>query len=114
MADEFDRFLQQALAPAERDEDHSFVARVQAAIALEERFRIGRKVALRRFALELVALAAVTAALLWAGRAPAVAGWVDESPWLAALVLMIGFGTLIALFGTKGLPNRQVQDISGA
>jgi hypothetical protein len=112
MTDDFDLFLQQSLAPPQREEDHSFVLRVQAAIGIEEGFRMRRRTALRRFGLELLALAAVTAGLLWVGRAAPIASWVSESPWLAALVLISAFAMLLAVFGARGPSLHQVQNIS--
>jgi cytochrome bd-type quinol oxidase subunit 2 len=102
MADEFDRVLRDGLAPAEREEDHLFVARVQAAISIEERLRLERRAVVRNLALQLLALAAVAAALLWIGRAPAVSTMMADSPWLAALVLIAGFGVLVALLTARG------------
>ena len=102
MADEFDIFLEGALAPEERDEDHKFVARVQAAIRIEERLKLERRAMLRNLALQLLALAAVAAAALWIGRAPAVAAITADSPWLAALILLTVFGVLVALLSARG------------
>ena len=43
MADEFERMLSEALAPEARDPDRLFVARVQAGIAIEQRFAAERR-----------------------------------------------------------------------
>lgn len=102
MADEFDRFLQEALAPEGQGEDHRFVARVQAAVRIEERLKLERRGMVRNLILQLVALAAVAAAAMAIGRAPAVAAMASESPWLAALILLTGFAVLVALLSGKG------------
>jgi len=116
MADEFDRFLEQALSPEERDEDHLFVARVQAAIRIEERLKLERRAMVRHLALELVALAAVAAAAMWVGRAPAVAAMMTDSPWHAALILLTGFGILVALLSaraaTDSTSSRHFRDLT--
>jgi hypothetical protein len=106
MADEFDLFLEEALAPEKRDEDHRFVARVQAAIRIEERLKLERRSMVRNLILQLVALSAVAAAvLLGFARAPVAASLATESPWLAVLILMAGFGLLIALLSGRGAAN---------
>jgi hypothetical protein len=102
MADEFDRFLHEAVAPEERHEDHRFVARVQAAIRIDERLNLERRGMVRSLVLQLVALAAVAAAMLSVGRAPAIAAIVSESPWLATLILLTGFAVLVALLSARG------------
>jgi energy-converting hydrogenase Eha subunit E len=110
MADEFDRMLQSALAPGEGVEDRLFVARVQAAIRLDEQLRSARGAILRSFGVKLIALGAVAAALLWLGQAPAVRDLAGESPSLAAALLILGFGALIALIGS----GRETTVISAA
>ena len=116
MADEFDRFLAAALAPEERAPDRRFVARVQAAILLEERLAAQRSSVLRGLATQLVALAAVAAALWWLGRAAPVAGWFGESPALGLGVLLTGFACLVGLFslrsGGRGTPFPPLSSFS--
>ena len=101
MTDEFDRYLARALAPAERDPDRRFVARVQATIALDERFRTERRATLSALAIEVGALLMVAAGLVWLGQAPAVAGFADESPWLALAALLAGFSLLVVLLSSR-------------
>jgi hypothetical protein len=107
MADEFDRFLKQALAPPERDEDHKFVARVQAAIRIEQQLQLERRSLVRTLVLQLVVIAAVAAALFSASRAPAVAALVAHSPDLARVVLVGAFAALVGLLtaGAAGSPS---------
>jgi hypothetical protein len=101
MADEFDRFLAAALAPEERTPDRRFVARVQSAILLEERLAAQRSSVVRDLVRQLVALAAVAAALWWLGRAAPVASWFGESPALGLGILLTGFACLVGLFSLR-------------
>lgn len=101
MADEFDRFLASALAPEERLPDRNFVARVQAAILLEERLAAERSSLTRGLITQLVALAAVAAALWWIGREDPVAGLFSESPALGLAILLTGFACLVGLFSRR-------------
>ena len=88
---DFDAFLAAALAPAERDEDHAFVARVQQQIRIEDARRLARAAPFERLAVEIAALAAVAAAPLWLAGSADVSAAAAESP---APVL----GGLIVLF----------------
>lgn len=101
MTDPFDRFLSEALAPPARDSDRGFVARVSAAIALDEAFRAERRATLRALASQALALLAVAAGLLLVGRAAPVADFFAESPWAALATLLSGFGFLIVLFASQ-------------
>src|SRR5690242_601154 len=101
MADEFERFLASALAPGDRLPDRNFVARVQAAILLEERLKAQRWMLLRGLATQLVALAAVAVALWWIGRAALLADWFAESPAIGLAILLTGFGCLVGLFSSR-------------
>lgn len=105
MADAFDRFLESGLAPPERDPDRHFVARVQAMIALEERMAAQRRSIAGALLRQLLGLLAVGAAAIWIGRAAPVASWFDQSPAAALAVLLIAFGSLVALFGGTGAPS---------
>ncbi|HEX8841032.1 MAG TPA: hypothetical protein VF757_01910 [Sphingomicrobium sp.] len=101
MADEFDRFLSSALAPEEREADRAFVARVQAAVALDAAFHAERRAALRTAAIQTVALFAVAAGLVLLGRAAPVADFFAESPAVVLAALLSGFGLLVILFGSQ-------------
>jgi hypothetical protein len=98
MADDFDRFLAQALAPPERMPDRRFVAGVQARIALEERLAAERTALIRALAAQLAALLAVAAGLWVIGRAAPVARLVSASPSLALMVMLGAFACLVLLF----------------
>ena len=102
MSDEFDRFLANALAPAQRDPDRGFLGQVQARIALEDRLSGARASAIRRIGLETLAVLGVGAGLLWLSRAPEVAGFVADMPWLAAGTMMAGFGLLVTVLTSRG------------
>ena len=103
MADEFDRFLKSALAPADRLPDRKFVERVQAGIALEERLTAQRSGLIRELVQELMALAAVAAGLWFIARAEPVAIWFTQSPATGLSILLVAFGGLVALFGQRPL-----------
>src|SRR3954463_5266069 len=100
MADEFDTFLRDALAPPERGPDRGFVARVQTHITLEERLRAERHAVLRQLGMQELAITAVAAGLLWLGRAPAVADFFERRPEIALPALLVGFTLLILLVGS--------------
>ena len=101
MADRFDDFLAAALVPAERLGDRKFVARVQAAIVLEERLAAQRRSLITDLVQQLVAVAAVGIALWWVGRAEAVANRFAQSPALGLAILLTGFGLLVALMSSR-------------
>ena len=106
MADEFDLFLSDALAPPDRDPDRSFVRRVQARIAVEDRLRAERTALLSGLLLKLCALAAFAGALLWLSRSPAVAELAAESPAILLAALLIAFSLLMVLLGTRSAGSR--------
>lgn len=114
MADEFNAFLREALAPPPGDEDHLFVARVHGAVRLEEQLRAERSGIVRSLLLQLLALAAVAAALLLVGRAPAGAALAGESPWMVALILVAGFSLLLVLMTARVRSVGQVEIISAS
>ena len=101
MADGFDAFLAAALAPAEHPGDRTFVARVEAAIVLEERLAAQRRLLLTELGQQLVAVAAVGFALWWIGRAEPVASRFAQSPALGLAILLTGFGLLVALMSSR-------------
>jgi ABC-type transport system involved in cytochrome bd biosynthesis fused ATPase/permease subunit len=103
MADEFGRFLAGALAPPPRKPDRFFVASVQAHIALDDRLRAERAATVSDFALQLLALLAVAAGLIWFARSPQVAGAVGESPGVALLIL-VGLFSFLVLLLSPGVP----------
>ena len=102
--DEFDDFLATALAPPERDEDHMFVARVQQRIRIDDALRAARAATLQRLAVEIAALAAVAAALIWfAGSADASAIAAESpAPVLAGLIGL--FMSLVWLMAAGAVP----------
>jgi hypothetical protein len=97
MADEFERFLGAALAPPEREPDRRFVLRVQAHIALEERFAARQRALIIGLAKQVAALLVVAVSIWWVARAGPVADWFARSPALALATLLAGF---IFLVGT--------------
>ena len=101
MADEFERFLAAALAPEERAPDRQFVARVQAAILLEQRLAAQRSSLIRDLVRQIVAVAAVAAGLWWLGRAAPVASWFGESPAVGLAILVISFVCLVGLLSGR-------------
>ncbi|HEX6604617.1 MAG TPA: hypothetical protein VF027_07035 [Sphingomicrobium sp.] len=98
MADEFDLMLGSALSPNGREPDRLFVARVQARVALDERLRAERRFAIRQLGIEVLALAAVAAALLWLMRAAPIASFFAGSPEIALTALLALFASLVLLF----------------
>lgn len=110
MADEFDDFLAEALAPEQRQADRRFVALVQARIALDESLRAERRSIVSRLGGELLAVGTVALALLWLGRADPIAGFFAESPAAALTFLLSGFAFLVFLFSSRtvGASARKV------
>jgi hypothetical protein len=97
MADEFDTFLKQALAPP-AEADRVFVARMQAHIRLEERLASERRIMVSKLWKELVALLAIAGALVWLSRSPAVAEWAASAPALAVAILLLAFCFVVTIF----------------
>jgi hypothetical protein len=108
MADEFDRFLESALAPPERSPDRRFVARVQAVIALEERLAAERRSMAAALGKQLLGLVAVSSAAVWIVRVAPVASWFDQSPSAGLAILLVGFGFLVAMFARPGSEDQAV------
>lgn len=109
MSDEFERFLEDALAPDARPPDRMFVARVQARIALDERLDAERRGMLRQLAVQTAALAGVAAGLLWLGRAEAVDRFFADSPSLALCALLSLFALLLVVFSSQKVDDRSAQ-----
>jgi hypothetical protein len=97
MADEFDRFLASALSPRERDPDRQFVAKVQAHIALEDRFAARQRSLIAGFVKQLFALAVITASIWWLSLAEPVTSWFADSPAVGLAILVVGFSFLLVL-----------------
>jgi len=100
MTDAFETFLAARLAPPARDPDRKFVARVQAAILLDERLRAARRAELRALGLQALALFAVAGGLILFARSENIASLAAMAPGLTLLTLLCGFGLLVALLST--------------
>jgi hypothetical protein len=100
MADEFDAFLANALAPAEREPDRRFVMQVQARIVLDDSLRAQRRALLSGLALQVAGLLAVAAGLIWTSRSPAVSRFAAESPALVLAIMLALFSLLLILFSS--------------
>ena len=111
MADEFDRFLAEALAPEPREADRACVARVHGGIALDRQLRAERKALLRRFGVEMLGVAAIAAALLWLAREAPVAELAAGSPAAALAGLLLAFSLLLLLFSRTDSPRRAALEI---
>jgi len=98
MADSFEQFLAESLAPAERLPDRRFVAGVQARIILEDQLASERWRLAGSLLMQVAALLAVAAGVWVLGSAAPVAEWSAEFPGGALLVLVVGFGLLVAMF----------------
>ena len=98
MADSFEQFLSDSLAPAERLPDRRFVAGVQARIALEDQLGRERRRLAASLLMQVAALLAVAAGVWVLGSAPPVVEWSAESPGGALVILLVGFGLLVAMF----------------
>lgn len=112
--DDFDAFLARTLAPPEREEDRAFVARVQQRIRIDAALRSARAATFQRMSVEIMALAAVAAALVWfAGSADASAIAAESpAPVLAGLIGL--FMSLVWLMAPRaGLvgSNKRVRAI---
>ena len=101
MADEFDSFLKASLAPGERLPDRRFVARVQGAIALEERLARQRRALAASLTSQLAALVAVAAGVWVIGRAEPVAEWLTSTPAIGLAIVIGGFTAAVALFAAR-------------
>jgi hypothetical protein len=114
MADDFDCFLASSLAPPNRLPDRRFVAAVQTRIIVEKRLAQERRALIEGLVKQLVAVAAVGAAVLSIGRAPSVAAFLTDSPALAVLILLAGFSLLVALLSSRaGADSATPRHFSG-
>lgn len=102
MTDEFERFLNESLAPAERLPDRRFVAAVQARIALDERLRAERRALAAGFGKQLIGLGAVAAAVWVLALAAPVASSISEYPAPSLAFSLTGFALLVALLVRAG------------
>ena len=107
MADEFDTFLSEALAPVEREPDRAFVARVQAGVRLDQQLRAERRSMVSTLAVQFLGIGAIAAAVFWLLRSPDIASFASESPALLLLALLIAFSFVILLFATGGSSRSQ-------
>lgn len=101
MADDFDAFLSEALAPPDGEADRAFVRRVQAQIRLDAHLRAERGGVLKLLALQVLGVAALAAGGFWISRSPAVAGFAGESPAILLTVLLAVFSFVILLFSER-------------
>ncbi len=106
MADEFDDFLAQALGPREREADRLFVARVQSQIRLDEQLRAERRGMLSMLAIQVLGIAAISAAVFWLLRSPEIAEFAAESPAILLTMLLAAFSFAVLLFSTGSSPRR--------
>src|SRR3954447_2868856 len=101
MDERFDSLLRSALTTPEQLPDRRCVLRVQAAIAVEERFAARRSSLLRDLAKQIVALAAVAGGLWWISRAPPVASLFARSPAVGLAILLGTFAFLVLILGRR-------------
>src|SRR5215211_4797851 len=95
MAEDFDLWLKDSLAPEERDPDRQFTAKVRALVALDEQYRAASRASLRRLGVEALALGAT--ALGAAVLARQFAGPISDAPEVAVTALLAGFAMLVLL-----------------
>ena len=101
MADEFESFLAEALAPPDRHPDRRFVGQVQARIALEARLDAERRSIVQRLGLELIALIAFAGGLVWAARTEPVMAIASQSPWVLIGGLLAVFGLVVLAIASR-------------
>ena len=97
MTDPFDSFLVAALAPQGRAPDRAFTLRVNAAIAVEDRLRAERRLALRELGLQVVGVFSVAAALVGMLQSEAIAELAGGYPPLTLGGLLVLFALLLGL-----------------
>ena len=102
MADRFDEFLASSLVPPERLPDRRFVAAVQARIVLEEQLGRERRRLVAGFFTQLAGLAAVAAAVWVIGNAAPIAQSWAQFPGIGTLLLLLAFGSVVAMFSRSG------------
>ena len=108
MADEFDAYLAAGLAPDEHEPDRAFLARVQAAVRLDEQLRAERRGMVATLAIQFLGIAAIAAAIVWLLRAPEIGVLASESPAFLLLILLVAFSFVIMLF-SSGASSRRSQ-----
>ena len=106
MNDDFDRFLASALGPDERLPDRTFVAKVQIAVQMEERFSAARKALLARLVLQALALGAITLAVLTLARSAVLAEVVARNPVPALACVITAFAFLLLVIARSAEPDR--------
>ena len=104
MADEFDAFLANGLAPPNRESDRAFVARVQTSIRLDDYLRAERRRVLTLLGIQILGVVAIAAGAFWVLRSPALADFAGESPAILLTVLLAAFSFLILLFSSMPGP----------
>ena len=109
MADEFDLFLRESLAPPARKPDRQFVARVETLVLLEERLQAERRGLFHQLGVQVLAIAAVAAGLLLLGRAPAISSFVENSPAVALSALLAGFTLLMLVIATQASDRGRME-----
>ena len=102
----FDRFLAEALSPAERLPDQPFVDRVRQLVRLDEALRARRARIFHRLGIELLSLVALGCALAAIGSSPPVARFALELPHVALGGLLLIFVAWIPLVTT---PSRRAE-----
>ncbi len=106
MADEFEALLAAGLSPEEREPDRDFVARVQAAVRLDEQLRAERRGMVATLAVQFLGVAAIAAAIVWLLRAPEIGAFATESPAFLLLILLVAFSFVIMLFSSEASSRR--------
>ena len=105
MADAFDAFLKDKLAPPAGEADRAFVAKVQAHIRIEDELDRERKALLSKVGKELAALVAIAAGIAWLSRSPVVLEWATGAPAIAIAALLATFFFVLAILGAgSGAP----------
>ena len=101
MADDFDVFLRNALAPDPREADRTFVARVQTGIVLEERLQAERSAFKTGLARQILAVSSLALGLVWLSRSPDLSGVIGDSPAIVLGVTIALFSLLVAVLGGR-------------
>ena len=102
MAEAFESFLSEVLAPPTRDPDRAFVAKVQARMALEQGMEAQRRALFGKFFRDLLGIAAVAAGLIVMGGSPELLAFASESPGAVLAIVAILFSFLLLVIGRGG------------
>ena len=97
--EQFDRFLAEALAPAEGLPDPKFVDRVRQQVRLDEALRARRSRLFHRLGIEILSVVALGFGLAAIGNSSAVAQFALELPHVAlagVLVIFVAWVPLVA------------------